>query len=104
MKYINNYETVIKDKKQLNSIIAILCKDNIIQYVCIEIGNRQSIEQCIGKTDGKAISINNKDIKYWMLMGSDGLLLFRQDDIKKYTDISNIDEDLMFAEYLYSMF
>ena len=39
-----------------------------------------------------------------MLMGSDGLLLFRQNDIKRYIDISNTDEDLMFAEYLYSIY
>ena len=105
MKIINNYEDVIKEKRSLNDVVAILCAQDTIKYVCFKMGNKESIESYIGESNGKAIAFTNNNQKYWCLIGNKtySFLLFRQDNIKGYTDISNSDDDLVFAEYLYSM-
>ena len=80
-------------------------KCNNITYVCLTMYDKSSIEKYIGSSDGKALAFTNKNKKYWCLIGNEtnSFLLFRQDNIKSYTDISCSDDDISFAKYLFSI-
>lgn len=105
MNNINNYEEVLKEKRLSNEVVAILCKEDNMQYVCFKMGNKESIEKYIGESDGKTLAFSSKNYRYWVLANikADSFLLFRQDNIKGFTDINDDEECIDFAKYLYSV-
>lgn len=46
-------------------------------FVAFVLGDKNGIEAIIGESDGKALSIRLRGVSYWLLMGKEGFLLFR---------------------------
>ena len=78
-----------------------------ISYICFRMSDRQSIERYLVSSDGKALPLENKGRKYWLLPSetNGNMLMFSRTDIssKQYSNISTDEEDLDFFRYLISM-
>ena len=73
---LSEAETEAREK---GGIVAIFQSEAADQptFVAFVLGDRKGIEAIIGESDGKALSVRLGGVAYWLLMGEEGFLLFR---------------------------
>ncbi|MBO8426244.1 MAG: hypothetical protein IAC61_02860 [Firmicutes bacterium] len=93
---LSEAETKAREK---GGIVALFQNDAGDQpaFVALVLGDRKGIEAIIGESDGQAISIRLREVWYWLLLGEEGFLLFRNGE--RGPENANLD-DLNAVRYL----
>ena len=103
---IYNYGIALSGKTTVNDVVAIRYfeLENRFNYVCVRIGDQESIRKYLFDCDGKAISYKQGGNSYWMLnnRSNNDFLLFAdtKDSYLPYGDIGVEKEHMCTAVFL----